>query len=76
MAKVKIETIDEHIKNNFYNQADFARKIGTSPQHVVKWKINGYIVINGILCKRIKDEHIVVDGVLCKKMRDLTTAKS
>jgi hypothetical protein len=61
MAKAKVETIDEHIKNNFYNQADFARKIGTSPQHVVKWKVSGYIV---------------VDGVLCKKMRDLTTAKS
>ena len=70
----KVKTLTEFVKDNFYNQADFADQIGTSRSHVTKWKRLGYVVIDGILCKKI-NECKIINGLAYQEMRILKNKK-
>ena len=53
---MEVMTVGDYIDYKGHNSvAAFAREVGVWPQKVHLWKSKGYVVVGGVLCKRMRD---------------------
>tara|TARA_R110000772_G_scaffold42318_1_gene98321 strand:- start:20028 stop:20204 length:177 start_codon:yes stop_codon:yes gene_type:complete len=55
MKNVVVETLPEFIARNGESKTQFAARVGIYKQEITKWQAKNYIVVDGVLCRQMRD---------------------
>tara|TARA_R110000796_G_scaffold148262_6_gene265135 strand:- start:5656 stop:5829 length:174 start_codon:yes stop_codon:yes gene_type:complete len=55
MKKSTVETVSEFISRHNVSKTKFAERHGIYKQEITKWQAKNYIVVDGVLCRQMRD---------------------